>query len=274
MSRRWNLPDRDSWSTPFAQSLLAHLDLQPGLSILDVACGDGIPAFYLADQVGPGGSVLGVDVSPWQVARARTVQGGALPWCRFLCADVRQLPETLPKFDRITGNLSVMFFRPDRPAALRGLLAHLKPAGQLVLTFPSVGTFASLWAKVDRELIARGHRIERERFQAYLAERPSAQEVRAWLAELGMERIRVEEQPLEVHSEAGPALLHHPLLRGGFLDDVYECFTDAAAAEAMMQSVAEDLSDVQPLLAMRCVMSGWAPASVRSDVAAAALPLP
>lgn len=261
MSSRWGLPKHDPWSTPFAERLLAHLDLRAGLSILDVACGTGIPAFYLAEQVGPTGSVVGVDVSAAQVARARTLQGTTLPWCQFVCADVRHLPVTLPQFDRITGNLSVMFFRPDRLATVRGLVAHLKPGGQLVLTFPSWGTFASLWDRVDRELIARGHVVERERFQAYLAERPSAQEALAWVTALGMERCRVDEQPLEVSAQPGAAFLTHPLLRGGFLDDVYECFTNADAAEALMHAVADDLAAMQPLLAMRCVLSGWKPSA-------------
>ena len=49
---RWSLPTHDYWSTPFAESLLQHLDLRPGVSILDIASGHGIPAFYLAEQVG------------------------------------------------------------------------------------------------------------------------------------------------------------------------------------------------------------------------------
>ena len=110
----WRLPQHDYWSTPFAESLLMHLHLVPGASILDVASGHGIPAFYLAEQVGPAGQVLGIDLSAHQVSRARMIQGQQLPWLRFECLDMRALPPTLPSFDRITGNLSVMFFRPDR----------------------------------------------------------------------------------------------------------------------------------------------------------------
>src|SRR5437868_6169840 len=118
---RWSLPTQDYWSTPFAEVLLRHLDLSSGASILDVASGHGIPAFYLAEQVGPTGKVLGIDVSQHQVESARRVQGHHLPWLRFECADMRALPPELPLFDRITGNLSVMFFRPDRLEVLKGL---------------------------------------------------------------------------------------------------------------------------------------------------------
>jgi SAM-dependent methyltransferase len=254
---RWSLPTQDPWSTPFAETLLSQLSLSRGLHILDVTSGHGIPAFYLAEQVGPTGRVLGIDLSAGQVARARAIQGAQLPWLSFECHDVRELPAEWPLFDRITGNLSVMFFRPNREETLRGLIRRLKPGGQLVLTFPSLGTFDSLWQRVDCELLRRGHSAERERFQAYRAERPSAKDARRWLVAFAMIGIAVIEQPLEVVSGPGHAFLNHPLLRGGFLDDVYECFEDQRQADAMMTAISADLAGFAPLIALRCVMSAW-----------------
>lgn len=255
--RRWPLPPHDYWSTPFAESLLQHLDLSPGVSFLDIASGHGIPAFYLAEQVGPTGQVLAIDLSEYQVARARAIQGAQLPWLRFECLDMRALPEHLPCFDRITGNLSVMFFRPNRFEAVQGLLEHLKPGGQLVLTFPSLGTFESLWLRIDQEMAVRGLVAERQRLEAYLAERPSAEDARGWLERLHCSRIVVAQYPLEVATGAGQAFLHHPLLRGGFLDDVHECFEDQGLAGEVMTTVSEDVGSFIPLVAQRCVLSGW-----------------
>lgn len=253
----WLLPKHDYWSTPFAESLLHHLDLRPGLKILDVASGHGIPAFYLAEQVGPTGEVLAIDVSAGQVARARAIQGSQLPWLLFDCADMRALPHDLSLFDRITGNLSVMFFRPDRFQVVQDLLKRLAPEGQIVLTFPSYGTFDSLWQRVDEAMIQQGLTDERTRFQAYLNERPSAAEARGWLECLRLERIGVTEYPLEVVTGPGQAFLYHPLLRGGFLDDVYECFEDQTLADRFMRDIAEDITQFTPLIAQRCVLSGW-----------------
>ena len=253
----WSLPKHDYWSTPFAESLLRHLDLRPGLRILDVASGHGIPAFYLAEQVGPTGEVLAIDVSAGQVARAKAIQGSQLPWLRFECVDMRSLPPDLPTFDRITGNLSVMFFRPNRFEAVRGLVKHVAPGGQLVLTFPSYGTFDSLWQGVDQAMIQQGLIKERERFQDYLNERPSAHDGRGWFESLSLERIEAIEYPLRVSTGPGPEFLHHPLLRGGFLDDVYECFEDQSCAEEFMRKLSEVVQRFRPLIAQRCVLSGW-----------------
>lgn len=257
MTFRWRLPQHDYWSTPFAESLLQHLRLFPGASILDVAGGHGIPAFYVAEQVGPDGQVLSIDLSAGQVARARAIQGSQLSWLRFECADVRALPADLPAYDRITGNLSVMFFRPNRFDVVQGLAAHLKPGGQMVLTFPSLGTFDSLWRRVDQEMATLGLHQERRRLEAYIAERPSAEEGREWLNRAGLSRIEVAEYPLEVATGPGRELLHHPLLRGGFLEDVFECFDDQVLAERVMTRVSEDLDGVLPLIAQRCVLAGW-----------------
>jgi SAM-dependent methyltransferase len=266
MKHGWPLPKQDYWSTPFAESLLHHLDLIPGITVLDVACGHGIPAFYLAERVGATGRVLAGDVSENQIARARSIQGRHLPWLCFECLDMRAIPPSVPTFDRITGNLSVMFFRPNRLETIQGLVDHLKPGGQLVLTFPSLGTFDSLWRRIDREMAKRELSVERRNLELYVAERPSAKDGFNWLTSLGLEQIEVTEWPLEIATGPGPMFLHHPLLRGGFLDDVYECFENQYLAEEVMNAVSQDLPSFTPLIAQRCVLSGWKTKRSKSGV--------
>ncbi len=250
------LPKKDPWSRPFAESLLAHLDLQPGLTVLDVNCGDGIPAFHLAHQIGSTGKVVAIDINESQLMRARSVQGPYFPWLVFRQEDVKALPEDLGQFDRITGNLSLMFFRPDRETVLHQLIRFLKPGGQIVLTFPSLGTFDSLWQHVDRKMLTRAFTSERERLAEYIAERPSVEDARQWMQSGDLEQIGVVEYPLEIETGTGQEFLYHLLLRGGFLDDVYECFTDQALAESFMQDIAAETSSFVPLIAQRCVMFG------------------
>jgi ubiquinone/menaquinone biosynthesis C-methylase UbiE len=260
MKTSWTLPKNDPWSTPFAEGLLSELQLEPGLKLLDVACGGaGIPAFYLADQIGPTGHVLAMDISPAQITRARARKGNALPWLELACIDVHELPPSLPSFDRITGNLSFMFFRPNRFETLKNLISHLKPGGQIVLTFPSLGTFDSLWQRIDLEMAHRKLIKERQALATYIAERPSAQAVKQWFAKLKMEKVVLREDPLEISIRPGPPFLYHPLLRGGFLEDAYECFTDPELAEEVMVTVSNDIDSFLPLNALRCTMSAWKP---------------
>ena len=259
MSSSWPLPKNDPWSTPFAEVLLEHLDIFPGATILDIASGGGIPAFNLAEQVGSNGKVLAIDIHHSQVLRARSILNRHLPWLQFEVGDMKNLPPTLPKFDRITGNLSFMFFRPNRYEALKQLVQFLKPGGQIVLTFPSLGTFDSLWKRIDDEMQTKGLIKEQKALAEYIEERPSSNQAKNWLEELGMEQVVVSERPLEIKSGPGREFLEHPLLRGGFLDDAYECFEDQTLANEFMTTISNDLSSFIPIVAQRCAMSGWMP---------------
>lgn len=259
MSLAWPLPENDYWSTPFAEVLLHSLDLFPGATVLDVASGSGLPAFHLAERVGPEGRVLAIDINQRGALRARSVQGTHLPWLSFEVGDMRRLPSSFPRFDRITGNLAFMFFRPDRYEALKNLTTRLKPGGQIVLTFPSLGTFDSLWKRVEEEMTKRQLQKERQALAEYIEERPSADQARQWLEQLGLEKVDVIEWPLEIATGPGREFLDHPLLRGGFLDDIYECFADPAQAEEFMTVISEDIASFAPLLAQRCAMSAWMP---------------
>jgi hypothetical protein len=150
-----------------------------------------------------------------------------------------------------------MFFRPNRKEALQQLTRFLKPGGQLVLTFPSLGTFDSLWQRVDQEMVHRNLTKERQALADYVAERPSGTDARQWLGESGLKQIEIIEWPLKIETGSGNEFLYHPLLRGGFLDDVYECFADPELAEDVMNTIAHDLPSFVPLIAQRCAMSGW-----------------
>ena len=75
---------------------IPHLDLEPGETVLDLGSGAGLDAFLAARQVGPEGRVIGVDMTPAMLKRARqnATKGGftnvefregrleALPWKR------------------------------------------------------------------------------------------------------------------------------------------------------------------------------------------------
>jgi len=74
---------------------------------------------------------------------------------------------------------------------------------------------------------------------------------------LDLERVEAMEYPLEVTTGPKHEFLYHPLLRGGFLDDVYECFEDQSLADRFMIEISQDIARFTPLIAQRCVLSGW-----------------
>ena len=113
----WNGPLGEKWARyqnemdrTLADSAEAALNLanpQPGERVLDVGCGAGGTSLLLAEAVGPGGSVTGVDVSRpmLELARARA----AVKNIHFIEADAAVHPFR-PVFDLIFSRFGVMFF--------------------------------------------------------------------------------------------------------------------------------------------------------------------
>ncbi len=106
----------------------------PGDRVLDLACGVGDPAFTIAERVGPGGYVLGLDLSSEMVRAARV-------WAEehgVGNAEFRDIPSELElgvepeSFDAATCRLGLMFV-PDPVAALRELRKALVPGGRVAV---------------------------------------------------------------------------------------------------------------------------------------------
>lgn len=56
---------------PGTEALLRRTGLRVGMRVAEIGCGSGNTACWVAEQVGPTGSVLAVDISPDQIDEAR-----------------------------------------------------------------------------------------------------------------------------------------------------------------------------------------------------------
>ena len=71
----------DETSAVPGELAMDRLDLRPGQRVVDLGCGGGRTTLELASRVGPGGGVVGVDISAGVLARGRerAAQAGAGP---------------------------------------------------------------------------------------------------------------------------------------------------------------------------------------------------
>jgi SAM-dependent methyltransferase len=119
----------DAQIGPPGRAAMARLTLDPGQAVLDVGCGCGQTLLELADLVGPSGRVVGVDVSPPMLARARE-RAAARPEISLVQADAQTHSFPAGSFDSIYSRFGVMFFE-DARAAFTNLRAALRPGGHL-----------------------------------------------------------------------------------------------------------------------------------------------
>lgn len=113
---------------------LDFLELQPGEAVLDLGSGPGLDAFLAADRVGPAGRVIGVDMTPAMLERARrNAARGGYANVEFREGRLESLPLGDGVVDAVTSNC-VINLVPDKAAVFRQVARVLKPGGRLVVS--------------------------------------------------------------------------------------------------------------------------------------------
>lgn len=109
---------------------LPRLPIEPGMAVLDVGCGWGDLTLDVAEKVGPGGRVVGIDCVDAFTADGRAeAERRGLQNVQFRRGDAEiALPEA--EFDFVISRFGTMFFT-NPVAALRRMRLALKPGGRM-----------------------------------------------------------------------------------------------------------------------------------------------
>jgi arsenite methyltransferase len=110
---------------------LALLDLREGETVLDLGSGGGIDCFLAAKRVGPTGHVIGVDMTPEMVARARRNAAKAgVDSVEFRLGEIEHLPVPDGSVDAVISNCVVNLV-PDKSQVFADTFRVLKQGGRM-----------------------------------------------------------------------------------------------------------------------------------------------
>ena len=107
--------------------------LFPGEHVLDIGSGAGTDSLVAAQMVGPQGRVVGIDMTPEMLAKARgAAADAAITHAEFVHGEVEELPFADATFDVVISN-GVIDLIPDKDAVFSGIFRVLRPGGRIQL---------------------------------------------------------------------------------------------------------------------------------------------
>ena len=107
--------------------------LRAGESVVDLGSGSGMDAFFAAIQVGEAGTVIGVDFTPEQLAKARRLAAqGGFDQIEFREGRIEHVPAADQSADCVISN-GVINLSPDKPRVFAEAARLLRDGGRLAI---------------------------------------------------------------------------------------------------------------------------------------------
>ncbi|MFA7268300.1 MAG: arsenite methyltransferase [Sterolibacterium sp.] len=158
----------------------AIANLKAGETVLDLGSGGGFDCFLAAKQVGDSGQVIGVDMTPAMVSKARAnAEKGGYRNVEFRLGEIENLPVADGTVDAIISNC-VINLSPNKYRVFAESYRVLKPGGRLAIS--DVVAFAELPEEIQRDL---------ELFTGCMAGASLISEVEKMLRTTGFQQIRI-----------------------------------------------------------------------------------
>ena len=162
----------------------AIADLRPGETVVDLGSGAGFDCFLAANRVGPKGRVIGVDMTPSMVTKARNnARKAGTQGVEFRLGEIEHLPVPDATADVILSNC-VINLVPDKMAAFSEAWRVLKPGGRLAIS--DVVAIAPLPDALQAKVAA---------LTGCISGASAVADLQATLAKAGFEQVSIDVKP-------------------------------------------------------------------------------
>jgi arsenite methyltransferase len=129
---------------------VALASLKTGETVVDLGSGGGFDCFLASREVGETGHVIGVDMTPDMISKARKNAEKMEPKnVEFRLGEIEHLPVADNSADLIMSNC-VINLSPDKPGVYRDIFRVLKPGGRLSIS--DIAATAQLPSEIQKDL--------------------------------------------------------------------------------------------------------------------------
>jgi arsenite methyltransferase len=223
------------WSAAFGLLLLKHVELKPGLTVLDLGSGTGFPLLELAQRLGSTSKCYGID--PWTNANNRARQkihnykaGNA----EVVDSSADNLKFDNSSVDLIVSNLGINNF-DDPDKVFKECARVLKPGGKLALTTNLNGHWKEFYEVFEETLAQLKQPDLVAKLKTHQEHRGTIASVSTLFTQNGLTVTRQIEDTLDMNFLDGTALLNHYFVKLGWLSSWKEMIPEEMQATVFMQ---------------------------------------